>query len=36
MEVDPPAPYSPSGWLALAADRLTVPRADYGNPADQS
>ncbi|XUL89432.1 contact-dependent growth inhibition system immunity protein [Streptomyces galilaeus] len=28
MEVDPPPPYSPSGWLALAADRLTAPRAD--------
>ncbi|MCP3818856.1 contact-dependent growth inhibition system immunity protein [Streptomyces sp. A3M-1-3] len=22
MEVDPPAPYSPSGWLAVVADRL--------------
>ena len=32
MEVDPPAPYSPSGWLALVADRLTAPRADYGPP----
>ena len=32
LEVDPPPPYSPSGWLALAADRLTVPRADYGPP----
>ena len=28
MEVDPPAPYSPSGWLALVTDRLTEPRAD--------
>lgn len=36
MEIDPPTPYSPSGWLALVADRLTAPRADYGNPADQS
>lgn len=33
MEVDPPAPYSPSGWLALVADRLTTPRPDYGTPA---
>ncbi|MFI6404624.1 contact-dependent growth inhibition system immunity protein [Streptomyces sp. NPDC050548] len=32
MEVDPPAPYSPSGWLALVADRLTAPRAEYGPP----
>ena len=32
MEVDPPAPHSPSGWLALVADRLTAPRADYGPP----
>ncbi|MEV5784146.1 MULTISPECIES: contact-dependent growth inhibition system immunity protein [Streptomyces] len=32
MEVDPPAPYSPSGWLAHVADRLTAPRADYGPP----
>ena len=30
MEVDPPAPYSPSSWLALVADRLTRPRAYYG------
>jgi hypothetical protein len=30
MEVDPPAPYAPGGWLALVADRLTAPRADYG------
>ncbi|MEV8366525.1 contact-dependent growth inhibition system immunity protein [Streptomyces niveus] len=29
MEVDPPAPYSPSGWLALVADRLSQFRADY-------
>ena len=32
MEVDPPAPCSPSGWLALVADRLTAPRAEYGPP----
>ncbi|MFJ9628685.1 contact-dependent growth inhibition system immunity protein [Streptomyces sp. NPDC101175] len=30
MEVDPPAPYSPSGWLALVADRLNGPRVEYG------
>ncbi|KOU76042.1 hypothetical protein ADK57_05740 [Streptomyces sp. MMG1533] len=30
MEVDPPAPYSPGGWLALVADRLSAPRAEYG------
>jgi hypothetical protein len=30
MEVDPPAPYAPSGWLALVADRLAGPRAEYG------
>ena len=36
MEIDPPSPYSPSGWLALVAGRLTTPRADYRNPADQS
>jgi hypothetical protein len=24
MEVDPPAPYSPSGWLSLVAEQLTV------------
>jgi hypothetical protein len=29
MEVDPQAPYSPSGWLALVADRLSGPRAEY-------
>lgn len=33
MEVDPPAPYSPSGWLVLVADRLTGPRAEYGSRA---
>ncbi|MGW0879212.1 contact-dependent growth inhibition system immunity protein [Streptomyces sp. NPDC002671] len=33
MEVDPPAPYSPSAWLAIAADRLALPPADYGPPA---
>ncbi|MDG9723515.1 contact-dependent growth inhibition system immunity protein [Streptomyces sp. DH41] len=32
MEVDPPAPYGPSGWLASVAGRLVVPRADYGPP----
>ncbi|WP_424891485.1 contact-dependent growth inhibition system immunity protein [Streptomyces sp. XH2] len=26
MEVDPPAPYSPSGWLVLVAERLSAPR----------
>ncbi|MER6975744.1 contact-dependent growth inhibition system immunity protein [Streptomyces carpinensis] len=31
MEVDPPAPYSPGGWLAVAAGRLAAPRADYGS-----
>ncbi|MET9362655.1 contact-dependent growth inhibition system immunity protein [Streptomyces sp. NPDC006632] len=32
MEVDPPAPYSPSGWLARVAERLGDGRfrADYG------
>ena len=30
MEVDPPALYTPSAWLALVADRLTQSRADYG------
>lgn len=25
-----PAPYSPSGWLALVVDRLTGPQAKYG------
>lgn len=25
MEVDPPAPYSPSGWLAVVAGQLAVP-----------
>ncbi|MFF9286045.1 contact-dependent growth inhibition system immunity protein [Streptomyces griseosporeus] len=30
MEVDPPAPYSPSGWLALVADRLAGARPEYG------
>ncbi|WP_328734991.1 contact-dependent growth inhibition system immunity protein [Streptomyces bobili] len=30
MEVDPPAPYSPSAWLAHAASRLSAPRAEYG------
>ncbi|MDT3397562.1 contact-dependent growth inhibition system immunity protein [Streptomyces sp. B1866] len=27
MEVEPPAPYAPSGWLTLVADRLTGERA---------
>ena len=35
MEVDPPTPYSPSGWLALVTDRFTVPRADYGPSAQE-
>ncbi|MET7568002.1 contact-dependent growth inhibition system immunity protein [Streptomyces sp. NPDC005492] len=30
MEVDPPTPYAPSGWLALVAERLSGPRAEYG------
>lgn len=30
MEVDPPAPYAPSGWLALTADRLTSPHGAAG------
>ncbi|WP_431982410.1 contact-dependent growth inhibition system immunity protein [Streptomyces qinglanensis] len=30
LEMEPPAPYSPSGWLALLADRLGGPRAEYG------
>jgi hypothetical protein len=30
MEVDPPAPYTPSGWLAHLADRLAQPGAEYG------
>ncbi|MBB4711857.1 hypothetical protein BJ965_001739 [Streptomyces luteogriseus] len=29
MEVDPPAPYAPSGWLAHLADRLAQPSAAY-------
>ncbi|MFC9619677.1 contact-dependent growth inhibition system immunity protein [Streptomyces sp. NPDC056930] len=33
MEVDPPAPYSPSGWLAKVADGLGGFRAEYGPPA---
>ena len=28
MEVDPPAPYSPSGWLARVAEQLATPPAD--------
>ncbi|MEV5338583.1 contact-dependent growth inhibition system immunity protein [Streptomyces sp. NPDC052676] len=27
MEVDPPAPYTPSGWLTFVADRLVQPLA---------
>ncbi|MEV6406748.1 contact-dependent growth inhibition system immunity protein [Streptomyces bobili] len=30
MEVDPPTPYSASGWLALTASRLSARRAEYG------
>ncbi|MEU2841408.1 contact-dependent growth inhibition system immunity protein [Streptomyces sp. NPDC007076] len=30
MEVDPPQPYSPSGWLAHLADTLGGFKADYG------
>jgi hypothetical protein len=30
MEVDPPAPYSAGGWLALVAGRLSVPTAEDG------
>ncbi|SCF95996.1 hypothetical protein GA0115255_1130210, partial [Streptomyces sp. Ncost-T6T-2b] len=30
MEVDPPQPYSPSGWLAHLADGLSGFKADYG------
>ncbi|MEC4020543.1 contact-dependent growth inhibition system immunity protein [Streptomyces sp. H27-D2] len=32
MEVEPPAPYAMSGWLALIADRLTGFRAQYRPP----
>ncbi|MEU8907223.1 contact-dependent growth inhibition system immunity protein [Streptomyces mirabilis] len=32
MEVDPPAPYAPSGWFALVAERLSGTRAQYGPP----
>ncbi|WP_153814476.1 contact-dependent growth inhibition system immunity protein [Streptomyces sp. SUK 48] len=28
MEVDPPAPYSPSGWLAVVAGQLAVPAGE--------
>ncbi|MYR86568.1 hypothetical protein GTY41_16900, partial [Streptomyces sp. SID685] len=28
MEVDPPAPYSPSGWLAVVAGQLAVPTGE--------
>lgn len=30
MEVGPPAPFSPSGWLASVADRLGTPWPAYG------
>ncbi|WP_338696733.1 contact-dependent growth inhibition system immunity protein [Streptomyces sp. Q6] len=30
MEVDPPEPYAPSGWLALVMARLSGPAAVYG------
>ncbi|KOV63603.1 hypothetical protein ADK64_20590 [Streptomyces sp. MMG1121] len=30
MEVDPPAPYSASGWLARSAEQLATPRTDHG------
>lgn len=30
MEVDPPEPYAPGGWLAHVAARLSVPAAVYG------
>lgn len=30
MEVDPPQPYSPSGWLAHLTDGLNGFKADYG------
>ena len=32
MEVDAPAPYAPSGWLSLIANRLTGLRPGYGPP----
>lgn len=32
MEVAPPAPYAPSGWLARLADLLARPRPEYGQP----
>ncbi|WP_199550631.1 contact-dependent growth inhibition system immunity protein [Streptomyces sp. N35] len=32
MEVDPPQPYGPGGWLAWVAQQLGEPRADYGPP----
>ncbi|WP_200301937.1 contact-dependent growth inhibition system immunity protein [Streptomyces adelaidensis] len=35
MEVDPPAPYGPRGWLAHVADRLASPRAEYGPPSPE-
>ncbi|WP_425581499.1 contact-dependent growth inhibition system immunity protein [Streptomyces stramineus] len=32
MEVEPPAPYSPSGWLALIGGRFGERRPEYGPP----
>lgn len=29
MEVDPPAPYTPSAWLTVVARGLAGPRAEY-------
>lgn len=34
MEVEPPAPFSPAGWLALIADRLQDVQAGHGTPQD--
>ncbi|MBB5939600.1 contact-dependent growth inhibition system immunity protein [Streptomyces zagrosensis] len=36
MEVDPPAPYSASGWLALVADQLSSGGAPRGGPPQES
>lgn len=30
LEVDPPSPYTPSGWLTHIADRLARPSTEYG------
>lgn len=35
MEVDPPGPFAPSAWMALACERLAVKRGDHGRPADR-